>query len=494
MTVGYVLGALWRHKFAVAAVLLLSGLLVAANLMFATRSYTADAVVSFSSSSAAANQTGIDGVGATISTVAATRDVLNDVSFRLHGARSALMLANQVSAAWVQGTILVQISATDTDPRMAADIANLVADNLQSHLPRTLAITLSTTESASVPQSPSSPDTKLVLGAGGLLALILAALVALWRDRTTSRVGTHSEVEVATRLPVLARMTDDPAPSALPALYPGGAGEVGFRRLRVALAAAGRDRDMSRLTVVGTSSTSQHVDVWVASNLAIALVQLPRRALLIDGRRFPEWGPPLPTANGGQGLREALRGTDLESLIVPGPLENLDLLPAGTQDPPTTESGLEAGFERLMDKAVTNYDVVIVLAPPLELSDDALVLSTGSLPLLVVSDGCVTSAALAQATDDLRSIGAEPLGSILVSTPSRTQRRALKDERKRQRRIEARRSETSRATSEPTEQPRRSNEPVAGARRRAMTSTEAPPPAASASRDKRPKGGKRRAR
>ena len=62
--------------------------------------------------------------------LANSQDVLGEVSSRLSESRSIEELRDSITGSWVQGTILVQIGVSDSDPVVAAEIANTVAEVL----------------------------------------------------------------------------------------------------------------------------------------------------------------------------------------------------------------------------------------------------------------------------------------------------------------------------------------------------------------------------
>lgn len=420
MTVTSVLAAMRRRWLLVVGVFVVMGLLVALNLALTEREYTATAQVSFSST-AEGEPLGIDNLGATIAALANGRDVLEDVQDDIDGARSIRDLREEVNGAWIQSTILVEISATDRDPQLAADIANGVAANLNRHLPQAERIVLTTTDTAVRPESPSKPSVPVVVGAGGLLALLLAAAGAVWADRRRRTLSSPAEVGQALETPVLATLPAAP-PAALPALTPGSSLNAGFRTLRIALESSrhgGR-----RIVVVPSAAETALVASWTALNIAVSIGTLSRRVLLIDGARDTSFGPAFPGTAHRRGLQDVLRGTLLEACVVPGPMPGVEILGSGAHDGLFTEELLEGGFGDVVEKAASSYDAVVVLAPPASLTQDALVLAHGAATLLVVPRATHRPGELETLQASLRAVGIQPTCAALVEHDARGRARS----------------------------------------------------------------------
>src|SRR4051812_37361325 len=407
-------GAVWRHKLLVVLILALTAAGVAAGLYFAPKTYSATATVSAAATdSQTAGADDLDALRGTLAELAGSADVLSEVGDRLTVPRSQDQLRREVSGAWIDGTVLVQVTVEDSDPRVAAEIANAVADVLPQHDPSGGAFTFTTTNPARPPLTYSSPNLLLAIGAGTVLGLILALCGALLRDRRgTTLVDAKGAAESAAA-PVLAHVFPPRDPTTLPALSPGTAAAAVFRHLRIALEAEASAEPTSKIVVTGV--TAGDVNVWLGANLAISLATVGRRVLLVDGRIGDRYGRPIAAAPDTAGLYELLTGADFDAALSPGPVENLTVVPAGDWGGEPTDTLIETRFSDAMAEAAERFDVVVILAPPLDACDDARVMASGGSLLLAVPEGAVPTAELHDHAAQIRSVGIRLLGLVLVS-------------------------------------------------------------------------------
>jgi Mrp family chromosome partitioning ATPase len=236
--------------------------------------------------------------------------------------------------------------------------------------------------------------------------------VALVRDRRAETVDDANDVENAAVAPLLAHLTAPADLTTMPALRPGSAEADKFRHLRLALEAETSSGPSKKVVVTGVSTGE--VDVWLGANAAISLAHVGRRVLLVDGRMGDRFGRPAQPAPDTLGLYDVLRGADLDRAVSPGPVEMLSVLPAGTWGEGDPDELLEHAFEGVMAEAAARFDVVVVLAPPLDMADDARQMAVaGSLVLAVPEGGVSTSALRAHATR-VRTAGGRILGVVLI--------------------------------------------------------------------------------
>jgi Mrp family chromosome partitioning ATPase len=184
-----------------------------------------------------------------------------------------------------------------------------------------------------------------------------------------------------------------------------------FRHLRLALEAETSAGPSRKVVVSGLSAGE--VAVWLGANAAISLAHVGRRVLLVDGRMGDRFGRPAQPEPGTLGLYDVLMGADLERAVSPGPVELLSVLPAGTWDE-QPDGLLEESFDTVMDEAATRWDVVVVLAPPLDEADDAQRMSVGGSLLLAVPEGGVSTSVLRAHAGRVRAAGGRILGVVLV--------------------------------------------------------------------------------
>jgi len=411
--------ALWRQRPLVVLILVITGVAVAAGLMLAPKSYAATATVSAAERPVGAGSDDPDALRATLAELANAGAVVDEVQERIRADRDGDELRRSIQGRWVRGTILVEITVEDSDPEVAAAIANAVAAVLvEGEVTGEVAgasledLAITTSDTAEPPTTFSRPDRRVSLGIGLLLAMGLAVAGAVLRDRRTHTVTDAAGVEEAATAPLLAHLAPPGDLTAMPALSPGTAAADLFRHLRVTLESSVRSGGTPRVVVAGI--TDDDVTVWLAANIAISLAGVGRRVLLVDGRMGERFGTPVEQAPDTPGLYDVLLGADLETAMSPGPIDLLQVLPAGTWGDEPIPELLAQRFSTVMDLAAGEFDHVVVLGPPLEICDDSRVMSVDSSIVLAVVESSVASAALRAHADRVRAVGARLLGVVLV--------------------------------------------------------------------------------
>jgi polysaccharide biosynthesis transport protein len=417
--------ALWRQRPLVVLILVITGVALAAGIALAPKSYAATATISAAEERSAGNDDP-DALRATLAELANSRGVVDEVQHRTGIDRSEAELRRSIQGDWVRGTILVDITVEDRDPATAASLANAVAtvlvdgDELNQlagpSLTRSLALT--TSDPARPPDSFTSPDLRFAVGLGLLLALGLATAGAIWRDRRTHTVDDAAGVEAAATAPLLAHLSQPRDLTAMPALSPGTVEADLFRHLRIALEGQS-DAGSPRVVVAGV--TSGDVNVWIGANVALALAATGRRVLLVDGRMGERFGTPVEAAPDTPGLYDVLLGADLGSAVSPGPVDLLQVLPAGTYGHQSVPELIGQRFLSVMHSAAADFDNIVVIGPPLDVCDDSRVMAMESSIVLALVEGSVSANALRAHADRIRAVGARLLGVALVSRePERT--------------------------------------------------------------------------
>lgn len=404
--------ALWRQRLLVLVLLLIGGAVVAGGLWLAPKSYESVArVEAVKEPTAAADAAAVDQARRLLAETADSPALLRDVRRALDLEHSLAELADGVDARWAPGRTTIEVTMQDPDRVLAARVANAVAARIAALSWDDAIVTVTVTERAAAPRMFVDPPLVTVL-AGGLGATLLLALgVALVRDRRTDTVDDANDVENAAVAPLLAHLTAPADLTVMPAMHPGSAGADLFRHLRLALEAETGSGPSKKVVVTGVSVGE--VGVWLGANAAISLAHVGRRVLLVDGRMGDRFGRPAQPAPDTLGLYDVLMGADLDRAVSPGPVELLSVLPAGSRGDDAPDTLLDE-FDRVIAEAALEFDVVVVLAPPLEVADDAMLMAVGGSLLLAVTEGGVSSSALRSHASRVRAAGGRVLGVVLV--------------------------------------------------------------------------------
>ncbi len=156
-------------------------------------------------------------------------------------------------------------------------------------------------------------------------------------------------------------------------------------------------------TIVVTSAVPKEGKSTVSANLAAAIAQLGRKVLLIDAdMRVPSQHHLWELTN-AVGLSEVLVGQAEFNTAVSKVMDNLDVLTAGVR-PPNPLALLDSKrMASLIDNcsSQSNYDFVIIDAPPLLLAADALTLSQMTDGILLVARPGVIDSNSANAAQEM---------------------------------------------------------------------------------------------
>jgi capsular exopolysaccharide synthesis family protein len=398
-----------------------------------------------------------------------------------HGLTEAAV-ANSVSVSGQGESSVVEVSATVSSPRLAAEIANTYAQqfvreqrntNLQyfksalalvhkqlAALPpqqrfgtdgvalenraQTLGFlaklgygNVEVAQVAPTPTAPSSPKTSRNTLIGGILGLLIGLGLAFLLERMNRRIEDPDVLAAAYGLPLVGSVAESPALAkatghltSLPR-----ADAESFELIRAHIRFFDSNNDTH--TILITSAEPKDGKTTIARHLAEAAARMGARVLLLEADlRNPVLARQLG-AGDSRGLTDVLAGTasiddvtqsiELESLS--GRSEKtLDLLPAGAWRPSTPGQLIDSPtMKTLLERARSTYDLVVIDAPSLTTVWDAF-------PLLGKVDGVLVVGRVRRSQRDsverLRDVlagsGVRMLG-VVANCVRRSSRRAQSD-------------------------------------------------------------------
>ena len=277
-------------------------------------------------------------------------------------------------------------------------------------------------QEALTPSGPSSPKTSRNTAIGILLGLLLGLAIALVRDRLDRRIGDPEDLGSIYRLPLLGTVPDSAALSR-PAHDKSGKRSVlpvaeaeAFSLIRAHLRFFNVNRDLR--TVVVASPTPGDGKSTIAWHLAEAAARFGSRVLLIEADlRHPtlarrlgiQSGPGLAEVLiGAARLDDAIQSVRLEAEPGEGARDKvLDVLAVDEVVlPPNPGELLESNaMNTVIERTMSQYDLVLIDTPPLTVVSDAF-------PLLTKVDGVV----IVGRVEHSRCDAAESLHQILASS------------------------------------------------------------------------------
>lgn len=341
-------------------------------------------------------------------------------------------LVGTISASNPAQSVLIDISAVDSDPVAAARIANTAAqvlvdlvDDVESANevdagapgdPTPVGLTI--VEQASPPLSPVAPNALQNLTVGVLIGLALGVGITLLIEVLDTRLRGRAAIEKLTDTSILGAFHTEPADTAQLIL---GSTESysrraeSFRQLRTHLQFASIDGGLRSVMV--TSSVPGEGKSTTSANLALVLAEAGNSVLLVDAdlRR--------PRQHEMFGLEDAVGLTTvLTGRISLGDAAQavdgagrLAVLTSGELPPNPSELLGSAAMERALSEMERTYNVVIIDTPPLINVSDPTALSTLASGVLLVAsaDGRLHRDQLRQSLENLSFVQAKLLGVVL---------------------------------------------------------------------------------
>lgn len=362
---------------------------------------------------------------------ARTPVVLQPVIDELGLDTTAKDLSKNVSASADLSTVLITLSAESDSPVQAAAIAQAMASSLVDAVnelesseasPEWSPVKLSIVEPATAPDSPSSPNIPLMIGAGLIVGTLAGGVLSILRSSLDSKIRSVDDIKRVSDLPLLGGIVleNDVAkkPLITQAEHQSSRAES-FRQIRTNLQFAHVDSE-SKTTLV-TSSVPGEGKSTTATNLAIALSQSGQRVALIDADlRRPTVSNYLGLESGA-GLTTALVGkADLADLLQPWGEDQLYVLSSGRIPPNPSELLGSSAMRDLIARLEEEFDAVVIDAPPLLPVTDASILAqmVGGV-VMVVGTRKLGTRDFEEALRSLQFVQANLLGLVMNFLPSK---------------------------------------------------------------------------
>ena len=187
-----------------------------------------------------------------------------------------------------------------------------------------------------------------------------------------------------------------------------------YRTLRTNLQFSSLDIPLRSLVV--TSAVATEGKTTTAANLAVVMAQAGNRIVLVDGDLRRPSAHKLFGLSNGTGLTTALVEDPkaLNGYLQDSGVENLRVLTSGPIPPNPQELLGSHRMEELLRRLEEEADIVVLDTPPTLVVSDANVLAArASGVLMVVNTGKTRRAAVRQAVEGLRKVGANVLGCVL---------------------------------------------------------------------------------
>jgi capsular exopolysaccharide synthesis family protein len=272
--------------------------------------------------------------------------------------------------------------------------------------------------SAVLPASPSSPNYLVDILVALVVGLGLGIGTAAIRDHLDDRVRGPFGPEELTGAPALALIPafrpiwPNPASQLVIVWNAGSVVAEAYRSLRTRVIATAAARGARTLIITSPAWENKSM---IAANLAVALAQSGRRTILVCADL--RWGTAdeLLGVAGHDGLTTVLdRRTDLTAVLRSPRIPNLRVLPPGPLPPDPAEFLQRPSLRTVLGELRSHADFVVIDAPPVLATPDAVPLARLADMILLVGDARKsTRAHLRAAMRELHEVAGELIGHVL---------------------------------------------------------------------------------
>lgn len=347
--------------------------------------------------------------------------LLNQVAATLPFGISANQLANDVFAESLSNAAVINIVGVSPDPVRAQQIAAATTSVFLAQLRGNRVVVAQIYSRPTVPDQPSSPKTKLLLGVILIMAVALGLAAGLIWDRLFG-YGEEGDLpaETATGPPVLGVVREPQQVSVVGAIRGGPEDAVaqdGWQSLRTNFLYALLGQQMHSVSVI--SAAPGPAKATVAAGLAAAVAEMGIAVVLVDADVRQSRLHEIFSLDNGQGLTSTiLDGAEPAALLRPVPaITGLQVVTAGPALPAQRD---EASLYREQLPRLTRLaDLVIVDGPSLHGDMDAgLVARLTDGVVLVVPSELLTWKQVGATVRELTSSGARVLGTVITGMGS----------------------------------------------------------------------------
>jgi len=327
---------------------------------------------------------------------------------------SELKAATRVTANDTTRTLTIR--AQHGDPKTAAELANALAGQL------TALVSLGTgrpegqlliIEFASPTTTPVAPQVSLIAILTALAGFLGALVVVVLIESIGATVRSRDDVTRLVPVPFLGQIegqrSSRPGRGLVVERLPASRLASSYRIVATRVVFADSEEPVQSLLMVGAQSGDGTGETAV--NVAAALATSGRRTVLIDGDDVDGEATSLLGLEDRPGLAEVIRGqADLSSVVLAHGAD-LHVVPVGRSSVEFLDDG---AVRRIIQRLLTDHDLVIVAGPPTLGSAEALVYARASdASVVVVRRDQTKRDALAHAVESLTLVGANVLGVVL---------------------------------------------------------------------------------
>ena len=324
-----------------------------------------------------------------------------------------------ISVEGVGDTEIMRLSATDPDPEVARDVANVVAATFQEEILEIMNVeNVSILDKAVTPGGPISPRPQrdaMVAFMVGLMGAFGLAFLLEYMDRT---IKDSLEVQNRLQMPVLGLVPAVEGDKLFVLNDPRSPQAEAFRTLRTNIQYSSIDRKIKKILVTGANPACGKSTI--ASNLALSLAQSGDSVLLVDADLRRPYLHRFFQVKNDQGLTNLIfdEKQDQAAVMQKTAYENLTVLPSGPIPPYPAEMLDSNRMKNLVGHFALQYDYLVIDSPPVIAVTDAAILSGLVDGVLFVLDyGRVKWEEAEAALGQMGKVHANLIGAVLNAMP-----------------------------------------------------------------------------
>jgi len=413
MELNELLRVVWKRRWLMVAVLLLSVGLSAVLAFTKPPTYEATATLALTPDVRRGQGfVASDSISALLGTYAETAKA--EVNLRRAGRVLGRPLPGEVDTSTESGTGILRIIGKADTAEDAAVTARAAAEAFTSSIAGNQLVVATLVDPAEPPDTPVQPRPPLIIATAFLLGLLGSVLLVFAVERLRSRVDTPEEPAEFTDAPVLGRLprhrTLQRGPARLIWDEERMVGlQEGYRALRTNLQFLMRDSD--RLIQVTSPEPAQGKSTLVA-NLGVALGQVGIETLIVDADfRRPRQHDIFGLDN-VEGLSTLMAMRDEEPFLKASGFPNLWVLTSGPMPPEPTEM-LSIRIGAVAEQLRTLKTVVLIDTPPiLPVNDARLIAPHTDGVLMVIAARQAKPSVVQTALQRLQMVDARMLGVV----------------------------------------------------------------------------------
>jgi capsular exopolysaccharide synthesis family protein len=270
-------------------------------------------------------------------------------------------------------------------------------------------------EKAQVPQSPARPNVPRSILIGMMVGLFGGVGLAFFVEYLDTTVKSPEDAEARLGVPVVGSIQlfkDDGKIEKIVIENPKSVIVESYKALRTAVLLSSAEKPPKNILV--TSVEPSEGKTVTAVNLALAVAQSEYSVLLVDSDLRKSAIHKIFDIDNNKGLSTFLAGASDMDIIVPGPVENIHIIPAGPMPPNPSELLSSKKMQELIASINDRFDITIWDSAPLLAVTDSQVLSNAlDSTIIVARSGEISYEAVRQGIKVLEDVNSRILGLVI---------------------------------------------------------------------------------